>query len=154
MKGQTMALDQSYISENAAECEHIRSLANRLTDEELSHPLEAGWTVSAALAHLAFWDQRALILINKWEKEGVGPSPMDIDVVNEATRLHCLAIPPRTAAELAISCAQNIDQAIERISPEMAAEMERIGKTVRLNRADHRRDHLGQIEKTLGIKPE
>jgi len=149
-----MASDQSYISENAAEREHLRSLANRLTDEELARPLDAGWTVSAVLAHLAFWDHRALVLIKKWEREGIGPSPMDTDIVNEATRLLCLAIPPRTAAELAISCAQNIDQAIERISPAMAADIERIGKTVRLNRADHRRDHLGQIEKTLGIKPE
>ena len=145
-----MALDQSYISENAAECEHLRSLANRLTDEELARPLDAGWTVSAVLAHLAFWDHRALVLVKKWEKEGIGSSPIDTDIVNEATRLFCLAIPPRTAAELAISCAQNIDQALERISPAMAADIERIGKTVHLNRADHRRDHLGQIERALG----
>ena len=148
-----MALDPSYISENAAEREHLKSLANRLTDEELAHPLEAGWTVSAVLAHLAFWDQRALVLINKWKKEGIGPSPIDTDVVNEVTRLHCLAIPPRAAAELAISCAQNIDQVIERISPEMAADIERTGQTVRLDRAHHRRDHLGQIEQALGLKP-
>ena len=146
-----MASDQSYISENAAEREHLKSLANRLTDEELARPLDAGWTVSAVLAHLAFWDQRALVLIKKWEKDGIGPSPTDTDVVNEATRLHCLAIPPRAAAELAISCAQNIDQVIERIGPDMAADIERIGKTVRLDRAHHRRDHLGQIEKALGI---
>ena len=146
-----MALDQSYTLENAAEREHLRSLANRLTDEELARPLDAGWTVSAVLAHLAFWDHRALVLIEKWGKEGIGPSPMDTDIVSEATRLLCLAIPPRAAAELAISCAQNIDQALERISPAMAADMERIGETVRLNRADHRRNHLGQIEKALGI---
>jgi len=146
-----MTLDQSYTLENAAEREHLSSLVSRLTDEELARPLDAGWTVSAVLAHLAFWDHRALVLIKKWEKDGIGPSPMDTDVVNEATRLHCLAIPPRAAAELAISCAQNIDQALERISPAIAAEIERIGKTVRLNRANHRRDHLGQIEKALGI---
>ena len=146
-----MAFDQSPISENAAEREHLRSLANRLTDEELAHPLEAGWTVSAVLAHLAFWDQRALVLIKKWEEEGISPSPIDTDIVNEVTRSHCLAIPPRAATELAISCAQNVDQAIERLGPEMAADIERIGKTVRLNRADHRRSHLGQIEKALGM---
>ena len=149
-----MALDQSYISENTAEREHLSSLANRLTDEELARPLDAGWTVSAVLAHLAFWDHRALVLIKKWEKEGIGPSPMDTDIVNEATRLLCLAIPPRTAAELAISCAQNIDRPLNESPPQWPADIERIGKTVHLNRADHRRDHLGQIEKALGIKPE
>ena len=146
-----MALDQAYLSENAAELEHLESLVEKLTDEELAHPLEADWTVSAVLVHLAFWDQRALVLLDKWEKEGIGPSPIDTDVVNEVTRPLCLAVPPRTAAELAVACAQQIDAAIERLSPEMAADVESIGKTVRLNRAHHRRDHLSQIEKALGI---
>ena len=149
-----MTLDQSYFSENATEYAHLRSLVRRLTDEELAHPLNAGWTVSAVLAHLAFWDQRALVLLNKWKQEGIGPSPIDTDVVNETTRLLCLAIPPRAAAELAVSCAQQVDQAIEHMSADMAAQVENIGKTVRLNRAHHRRDHLGQIEQALGASSE
>ena len=149
-----MTLDQSYLSENAAEYEHLKSLVSRVTDKELGCPLEAGWTVSAVLAHLAFWDQRALVLLDKWGKEGIGPSPIDADVVNEVTRPLCLAIPPRAAAELAVSSAQQIDQAIERMSTEMAAQVESIGQTVRLNRAHHRRDHLSQIEKALGIDRE
>ena len=149
-----MALDRAYVSENAVELERLQALVKRLTDEQLARPLEAGWTVSAVLAHLAFWDQRALVLLQKWEKEGIGSSPIDIDVVNEVTRLLCLAIPPRAAAELAVSSAQQIDQAIERMSPEKAAEVESSGKPVRLNRAHHRRDHLRQIEKALGIDRE
>ena len=146
-----MITDKSYISENAIEREHLEVLVNRLSDEDLGHPLEAGWTVSAVLAHLAFWDQRALILIEKWKKDGIGPSPIDTDVVNEATRGPCLAIPPRTAAEIALSSASAIDQAIEQLNPEMAAEIEATGKTVHLNRADHRRAHLGQIQGVLGM---
>jgi len=149
-----MALDQTYLSENAAELERLRSLVKRLSDKELAQPLEADWTVSAVLAHLAFWDQRALVLLDKWGREGIGPSPIDTDVVNEVTRPLCLAIPPRTAAELAVACAQQIDAAIERLSPELAADVENIGKTVRLNRANHRRDHLSQIEKALRIDRE
>ena len=146
-----MALDRAYVSENAAELEHLQALVKRLTDEQLARSLEAGWTVSAVLAHLAFWDQRALVLLDKWGREGIGPSPVDTDVVNEVTRLLCLAIPPRAAAELAVACARQIDQAIERLSPERAAEIERVGTTVHLNRAYHRRDHLGEIEKVLGL---
>ena len=149
-----MTLDPSYLSENAAEYAHLKSLVSRLTDEELAHPLEAGWTVSAVLAHLAFWDQRALVLLDRWGKEGIGPSPIDADVVNEVTRPLCLAIPPRAAAELAVSSAQQIDQAVERMSAEIAAQIESIGQTVRLNRAHHRRDHLSQIEKALGMDRE
>ena len=146
-----MSFNPSYISDNAAEREHLIALVNQLTDEQLAHPMEAGWTVAGVLAHLAFWDQRALVLLQKWEREGIGPSGMDVDVVNEAMRLHCLAIAPRAAAELAISCAKSIDQAIERLSPQMAADVAERGKTVRLNRADHRRTHLGEIEIVLGI---
>ena len=79
---------------------------------------------------------------------------MDTDVVNEVTRLLCLAIPPRAAAELAVACARQIDQAIERLSPDRVADIENTGMTVRLNRAHHRRDHLGEIEKALGLDRE
>ncbi len=149
-----MPLDRSYISENAAEREQLKALVSRLSDRQLGQPLEAGWTVSAVLAHLAFWDRRALILIEKWKKEGVGPSPMDTDIVNETTRGLCLAIPPRAAADLALSAASAIDQAIEQLSPEMVKEIETVGTTVRLDRARHRRTHLDQIMAALGIEAE
>ena len=141
----------SYIRENTLEREHLEALINRLSDEQLGHPLEAGWTVSAVLAHLAFWDQRASVLLAKWKKEGIGPSPLDVDVVNEALRIHCLAIPSRTAAEMAVYCARAIDKEIEQLGAELAAEVDAKGKTVRLNRAQHRREHLSQIEAALGI---
>jgi hypothetical protein len=149
-----MPLDRSYISENAAGREQLKALVNRLSDQQLGHPLEAGWTVSAVLAHLAFWDQRALILIEKWKKEGVGPSSMDTDIVNEATRGLCLAIPPRAAADLALSAASAIDQAIEQLSPEMIKEIETTATTVRLDRAHHRHTHLEEIKTALGIEAE
>jgi hypothetical protein len=138
-----------YAEENDAERNHLIALTSRLTDEQLGHALAAGWTVSAVLAHLAFWDQRALVLLNKWQTEGVGPSPIDTDIVNEVVRVHCLAIAPRTAAQLAISCAAAIDRRIQELDPDFAATVQRDGKTVRLNRADHRREHLHQIEQAL-----
>jgi PAS domain-containing protein len=137
--------------ENTTERLHLAALINQLSDDQLSHPMDAGWTVSAVLAHLAFWDIRALVLIEKWQKDGIGPSPMDTDVVNEVTRKFFLAISPRKAAETALESAAAIDQIIEQLSPEMTTAIDTIGKTVHLNRADHRRMHLGEIEKTLGI---
>ena len=135
--------------DNASENAHLRALVNRLSDDELCLPMEAGWSVSAVLAHLAFWDQRAITLIDKWEKEGVGPSPIDTDVVNEATRRVCLAIQPRQAAELAVALADEIDKVIADLPPEMVDTIQTKGTTVKLRRADHRRTHLGEIEKML-----
>lgn len=141
----------SYVDDNKVEHEHLIRLSSELTESQLLHPMPAGWTVAAVLAHLAFWDQRGLVLLEKWAKEGIGPSPIDTDVVNEVTRILCLAIPPRVAVQLTIDCAAKIDAAIERLPPQFAAEVMEKGKTVRLNRADHRRTHLGEIEKVLGL---
>jgi hypothetical protein len=67
-------------------------------------------------------------------------------------RIHCVALPPRAAAQMAIDCASAIDRAIEQLDPAMLSKVETDGQTVRLDRADHRRMHLGQIEQALGIR--
>jgi hypothetical protein len=145
-------MSNSYTQENTAEREHLTALANCLADEELSRPVEAGWTVAGLLAHLAFWDRRAFILLEKWKQEGIGPSPLDVDVVNEAMREHCTAIPPRAAAQMAVACAVAIDREIEQLDADMLAAVETDGRTVHLNRATHRKLHLEQIERALGIR--
>jgi hypothetical protein len=47
-------MNNPYTLNNQTECQHLVTLTNRLTDEDLTHPLEAGWTVSGVLGHLAF----------------------------------------------------------------------------------------------------
>lgn len=101
---------------------------------------------------MAFWDRRALILLRKWKQEGIGPSPLDVDVANEAMREHCTAIPPRAAAQMAVACTTAIDREIEQLDAEMLAAVEADGGTVRLNRATHRKLHLEQIERALEIQ--
>ena len=51
-------MDRPYIEENRRERERLRSLAKRLTEEQLKAPLGDDWTVAIALGHLAFWDRR------------------------------------------------------------------------------------------------
>jgi hypothetical protein len=143
-------MSNTYTLENATSRHELTALANRLTDEQLSHPLEAGWTAASVFAHLAFWDQRALILIHKWQNEGVTPSPIDVDVINEVTRPLFNAMLPRVAVQLVIATAEAVDKAIEQLAPEFIAKIETDGKTVRLNRALHRRDHIAQIEQAVG----
>jgi hypothetical protein len=58
-------MKQSYIEENSRERERLRFLIESLSDEQLLTPLDTEWTIAVALAHLAFWDQRSLILIRK-----------------------------------------------------------------------------------------
>lgn len=67
----------SYIEANTKGRERLCTLVSRRTDEELELQAGDGWTVAAILAHLAFWDNRALELIRRWKNVGVGRSPID-----------------------------------------------------------------------------
>jgi len=142
-------MDRPFVTENSRERERLAALASRLSDEELGLPLEMGWTIASAFAHLAFWDQRALVLMRKWKQSGVAASPIDDDVTNDALLPLCLAIPPRVAANMAIAAAEAIDREIEQASPELIADIAALGEKFRLWRSIHRRLHLDQIEVKL-----
>jgi hypothetical protein len=142
-------MDRAFVVENTRERERLRALVRQLTDSELNLPLNEGWTVAAALAHLAFWDQRSLVLVRKWKSGEVAPSPVDTDVINDALLPLCLALSPQAAAELAVSSAEAIDRELEEASSELIAEIEALGDRFRLYRSMHRRFHLDQIESAL-----
>jgi len=145
-------MDRPFVAENAQERERLRSFVGRLTDEELSLPLGNGWTVAVAFAHLAFWDQWYLILTRKWKKSGVALSPIDIDVINDSLLSLWLALPPRIAANLAVSSAEAIDRELEESSSDLIAEIEGLGEKNRLYRSIHRKLHLDHIDEFLNKK--
>ncbi len=146
-------VEKTYISENNFERQRLQALVDRLSDEELSRPMSAGWTVAAVLAHLAFWDGRAIYLIDKWES-GVAPSaadhePQHIDWVNDASKPLCLALPPRTAAQLALQLAEEADRRVAALSDDLVAQNVAAGRPLNLSRAHHRKEHLDDIERAL-----
>ena len=147
-------MDRSFIDENAKERARLCSLVERLSDEQLCTSMGNGWTIAVALAHLAFWDQRSLILMQKWKLTGVAPSPIDIDVINDSLLPLWSALPPRAAAKLAVSSAEAIDREIEEAPPELIFEIEKLGEKFRLYRSEHRKLHLDEIQNLLGIKGE
>jgi hypothetical protein len=83
------------VAENRSSLERLRSFVETLTETDMGRLLGEGWTVSAALGHLAFWDQRWAEKLQEWERSGVvriplpawhsgeGP-PVDVDAVNAA----------------------------------------------------------------------
>ena len=145
-------MDRPFVAENAKAHERLCSLVARLTDEELSLPLGNDWTIAVALAHLAFWDQRRLVLMRKWKQSGVELLPLDIDVTNDSLLPIWRAIPPRTAADLAVSCAEAIDRELEEASSDLIDDIEGLGEKFRLYRSMHRKLHLDEIEAALGKK--
>ncbi len=146
-------MDRSYIASNNAERARLKALVERLDDEELKRPMSASWTVAGVLAHMAFWDARALYLMDKWAS-GIAPSaadcePEDVDWINDAAKPLCLALPPRVAAQLALQMAEEADRRVAALSDEMVAQIVAVGQPLNLSRADHRSEHLDDIERYL-----
>ena len=146
--------DRSHEVANAAERKRLLSLVARLSDEELSRPVSAGWTVAGALAHLAFWDQRIVVLLERWRREGTAavPAPLDetnVDWINDAAKPMLLALPPRRAAELAVVIAEAVDRMVATLPDDLLARNATAGTPVNLLRAQHRREHLDEIERAL-----
>ena len=146
-------MDRPYVAENTKERERLSALVRRLTDEELSLPLGDDWTIAVGLAHLSFWDQRSLILVRKWKKSRiVEPSPIDIDITNDSLLSIWLAIPPRAAANLAVSSAEEIDRELEEASADLISKIDSLGEKFRLYRSIHRKLHVDQIVKLLNSR--
>ena len=147
-------MSQQFVVNNTRERERLHNLVNNITDKELTITLyEEGWTIAVALAHLAYWDNRRLVLVRKWKQEGVTPTPIiDMDITNDTLIPFLLAIPPRKAAELAILMAEVLDHELEEASPELIAAIEALGERHALDRSIHRKMHLDEIEALLRTK--
>lgn len=146
-------MDRSFVAGNDTERARLKAFVTRLSDEELSRPMAAGWTIAGALAHMALWDARGLFYMNKWEG-GIDPSkkdwePEDIDWVNDSAKPLCLALPPRTAAQLAVDLAEETDRRVAALSDELLAKILEVGQPFNLSRANHRKEHLDDIESYL-----
>ncbi len=124
-------------------------LIGRLTDDELALEMDAGWTIGAVLAHVAFWDQRALTLVKRWSREGVGPSPVDADAINDACRPQLRHLSPAAVRELVRDSAAAIDAAIEGLAPSMVLDIQEHATQFHLGRAIHRNVHLDELEVRL-----
>jgi hypothetical protein len=131
----------------------LRDLVQAASDQDLGRPLDdgSGWTVAATLAHLALWDQRAVVLLRRWEGEGIGPSHDDFDAINDALLPQWLALPPRAAADLALRAADEVDRAVATLSAEQLAAIAAAGGPIRPDRSAHRGAHLDAIERTLRL---
>jgi hypothetical protein len=152
-----MPVDRSHDAANDAERERLRSLIARRSDEELSRPMPGGWTVAAVLAHAGFWDARAIYFLDKWGPSGEPSTyePEDTDAVNDSAKPLCLALPPRTAAQLALRLAEDADRKVKALSDAMLAKIAaKGGPPFNLSRAIHRKEHLDDIERAFGAPAE
>jgi len=144
--------DRSYVAENDRERRRLEALVGKLDDPALSRAMPTGWTVAAVLAHLAFWDQR-IVLLTEQLRRGASVPPEEagnVDWINDAAKPTQLALAPRRAATLAVEAARAADQAVATLSDDLLAKNAAAGSPINLLRAEHRREHLDEIEHVLG----
>src|SRR5205807_8084529 len=122
-----MSVDRSFVGENSRQRERLKALVSRLSDANLRRLLGEGWTVSTALAHMAFWDRRAFGMLERWER-GEAPSPADPVGLNAALLPEWLALLPREAARLAVEAAEAVDRKAESLSVELVEKIAATGE--------------------------
>ena len=138
-----------HVAQNREQLERLRRLVARLSDDDLRRELPDGWTIGDALAHLAFYDRRAQILLERFACEGVSASPYDYETINTALLHLTRRIPPREIAAEVLAAAEAADRAAAATPASLVGEIRRLNQ-VKLERGEHRRGHLDDIEALLG----
>ena len=147
-------MDAGYNERNRLQTRRLKEL-RRLSDEDLECPVGEYWTVAIALAHIQYWDGRAVGALEVWRRHGL---PLTLwtngeGVINDVRLPVWSECPPREALEQAIKTAEVLDRIVEDLSPgeaeTVAAQRYRV-----LDRSMHRSDHLDEIEPALGKRPE
>jgi hypothetical protein len=144
-----MPVSAEFARSNRTQTERLRRIARSLTPEEMRKRLPNGWTVSAALAHLAFWDRHRIILMRKWAAGQEATGAYDGNVFNDAAAPMWELIPPERAAEFAVKTAEEVDALLLELSDEVVQSALARPDAPNLNRGIHREGHLDVIEKAL-----
>lgn len=146
-------MDSPYVTRNNANLERLQQLVARLSDDQMNHPIDNGWTVSAVLAHLAFWDRFVLERWIQTERDGkLVPPVLDDavqDLVNAAALPQWRGTAPRVVAREALEAAAAVDEKIEQLSPAMVEAVLASERLALLDRTVHRGPHLDDIEHAL-----
>lgn len=94
-----------------------------------------------------------IVILKRWKEEGFDPSPIDAAAVNDALKVICHALEPRTAIELCLSSAEAADAELATLTPDLMKQIEAHAEATstqfRMNRALHREGHLNDIEALL-----
>ena len=135
---------------NRASRERLAGVIQRLGDRVIA--MDGGWTASALLAHMAFWDRLATVRLEKYLRDGEAPvtaPPALTDLTNGAGMREWTDTPPAVAAMQARDAAEAMDRLVESLSAEKLAALKALDRPQLYDRADHRKQHLDQIERAL-----
>jgi hypothetical protein len=126
----------------------MQKIGEKLTEADFRKKLHYGWTIPVAFAHLAFWDNRVIPLIELSKKDGTIMTSNYDDKLNDILLPFLEAIPPAKAIKMAVEIANRLDEMLESCSPEMINQIMTVNSRW-VDRSLHRNDHLKDIESAL-----
>lgn len=142
-------MDRSFVEQNRASTERLKKLVNRLRDADLKHRVGPDWTVAITLAHLAFWDQRVQLVLDRTQKEGkLVPADLDPGIVNDIALPTWKLVSGRDAAQLAMETAEALDRHLEAFPPALLEQVNAHNPRW-ISRFLHRNEHLDEVDKAL-----
>src|SRR5262249_28405316 len=106
-------MDAGYLQGNQAALARVAQLVEQLSEADLQVSLGEGWTVKAALAHLAFWDRFAAGLFHGWVADGFQPVAASADPINAAALADWLALPADHVRREVVAAAEAANRAVE-----------------------------------------
>lgn len=144
-------MDRSHDAANAASRRRLADLLGRLQEADFARPLGDGWTVGAALAHVAFWDRSGFARWARYGQNGAVeefPDPL-IDIVNDASLADWQALDPAMVASRVLAATEEIDAAIVALPDAAVAHALATDRAFLVDRSGHRNAHVAQIAAVL-----
>ena len=148
-------MDRSYVERNKATRERLAALLAATPDGTLEAPFD-GWSGSALVAHLAFWDRMVKL---RWEHAAANgllvPAAIDsttTDFINDGQVAEWTAIPARLARQLALAAAEACDEHVAGLPDAFVAAADNGPLYRLLDRSVHRTLHLNSLEAGLAAR--
>ncbi len=144
------AVDRSFQQKNSEETAKLKKVLAKLSDADMEKSVSHGWTIKATVVHLAFYDMRALVLLDRFDKEGISQSPYDMETINEVVHQLAAVTNGSAAVQLWANAAEALDLRIAALPDSMIAAIRAAGNPFNLPRHKHRSEHREEIEKVVG----
>lgn len=144
--------DRSYVERNHAAAERLERTLAGIAPDEAGALADGGWTVSALLAHLAFWDRYVLV---RWQARQPGAlMPLDVpghvaDLVNDAAMPGWAHLPWSDVQELVRRAAADTDAFVAGLPDDVIAAVTTEGRPRLVDRSLHRAEHLDMIDRAI-----
>jgi hypothetical protein len=140
--------DVEIFQANRKATQRLRRLIKNCSDSDLLQKVSGDWSVLFTLAHLAFWDQRAMFVIESALKNGKVNAPYFDDQINDILPSIFSLIPIENIVRFTISTSEELDIELEQCPKEIISELQKVN--IRLvDRSQHRNLHLDDIEKVI-----